>query len=134
MSFNAVICMAIISYWIWCCSCGTTQYKINWISVQSVVNSFVYCKLVPSICNIHTMTLLVSQIFIVLLELKLQYSRICCCVVCALRAKGRTFVYSCYCMNNRTCHKRQEEHHARLWDDTKLQLKQPTLNFLQCSM
>jgi len=27
----------------------------------------------------------ISQIFIVLLELKLQYSCICCCIVCALR-------------------------------------------------
>jgi len=38
------------------------------------------------------MTLLVSQVFIVLLELKLQYSCICCCVVCALMAKSQTFI------------------------------------------
>jgi len=29
---------------------------------------------VPPVCNIHVMTLLVSQVFIVLLEFKLQYS------------------------------------------------------------
>jgi len=49
-------------------SYAITQYKINWISIQSVVNSFVYCKLVPSLCNIHMMTLLVSQVFIGLSE------------------------------------------------------------------
>jgi len=67
--------------------------------------------------------LLVSQILIVLLlELKLQYSCICCCVICALRAKGQTFVL-CYHMNNGlVSDKSQEEEHARLRDDTKLQL------------
>jgi len=38
--------------------------------VQSVVNLFVYCKLGPSVCNVHMMMLLVNQM---LLELKLQY-------------------------------------------------------------
>jgi len=46
-----------------------TQNKINWISIFQVW--FVYCKLVPSVCNIHMMTLLVSQVFIGLSE---QYS------------------------------------------------------------
>ena len=32
-------------------------------SVKSVINSYVHYKLVPSVCNIHMMTLLVSQIF-----------------------------------------------------------------------
>jgi len=36
--------------------------------------------------------LIINQIIIVLLELKLQHSYICCVVVCALRAKGQTFV------------------------------------------
>jgi len=33
--------------------------------MQSVVNSLIYCMVVPSVCIIHMMTLLVSQIFIV---------------------------------------------------------------------
>ena len=86
----------IIPCWIWCCSSAITQYKINWIPVQRIVANnhlFIASCMVPSVCNIHTTTLLVSQIFIVLLELKLQYSCICCCIVCALRAKGQTFIF-----------------------------------------
>ena len=71
------------------------------------------------------MTLLVSQVFIVLLEFKLQYSCICCCVVCALRAKGRTCLT--VLKTGLVSDKSQEEDHARLRDDTKLQLKQPNL-------
>jgi len=37
------------------------------------------------------MMTLLNQIFIVG-ELKLQHSCICCCIVCALKAKGQTFV------------------------------------------
>ena len=42
---------------------------------------------------------------------------------------------ACYCMNKGTCKsdKSQEEDHARLRDDTKLQLKQPILKcILKC--
>jgi len=34
--------------------------------VESIANSLIYCKLVPSVCIIHMMMLLVSQIFNVL--------------------------------------------------------------------
>jgi len=40
--------------------------------MQGVVKLICLLHVVPSVCNTHMMTLLVSQIFIVLLELKLQ--------------------------------------------------------------
>jgi len=71
--------------------------------VQSVVTFIVYYKLAPSVFSIHVMMLHGYSYFIVLLELKLQYSSMCYCIVCALQGKVD---------------------HAKLWDDTKLQLKQ----------
>jgi len=58
-----MICTQIIPCWIWCCSYAI-QYKINWISMQSVVK-FTYLLHVGAVGIIHMMTLLVSQIFIV---------------------------------------------------------------------
>ena len=47
---------------------------------------------------------------------------ICCCVVCAMRAKDH------YWINKGTLSDiTQEVIHARLWDDAKQQLKQPIL-------
>jgi len=37
--------------------------KIGYLCKVYLVNSFVYCKLVPSVCNIHMVMLLASQIF-----------------------------------------------------------------------
>ena len=109
--------------------------------MQSVVKFIAYCKLqlVSSFCNIHMMILqwlLVGQLFIVFLELKLQYSCICCCIVCAL--SDIRICITVWIMGL-VSDKNQEEDNARLWYDTKLQLKQPNLDwinprffFLQC--
>ena len=80
LSFNATTCTPIIPCWIWCCSYAITHYKINWISMQSVVK-FICLLQIGAICLQYS--LLVSQIFIVLLEIKLQYLCICCCVACS---------------------------------------------------
>ena len=49
-------------------------------------------------------------------------------LLCSLCFEGkRSDIRTCMTVNNGTCHKGQEEDHARLWDDTKLQLKQPNL-------
>ena len=119
MSFNAVICTPIIPCLIWCCSYAITKYEINWMS-----------ELVLSVCNIHMMMLLVSQIFIVLLELKLQYSCSSFFAAALFVLGGQKFRHSylCYCMNNGLISDKNQE--ARLWDDTKLQLKQPNLGWL----
>ena len=54
----------------WICA-AAMQYPntVNWMSVQSVVKFTCLLQVVPSVCNIHMMTLFISQIFIVLLEL-----------------------------------------------------------------
>jgi len=79
--------------------------------------------------NIHIIKLLVSQIFIALLELKLQYSYIYSCVVCALRAKERSSFHACVTGYTRGLLSDiiPEVDHARLQDAPKLQLKQPNL-------
>ena len=49
-----------------CNSYAKTQYKMYWISMQSVANSFVCCKFVPSVCNIHTKVINLNlQLFII---------------------------------------------------------------------
>ena len=48
-SFNTAIGTPVISCWIWCCSYAITQYKINWISVRSVVK-FICLLQVGAIC------------------------------------------------------------------------------------
>ena len=61
--------------------------QIFWISMQSVV-TFICLLQVCAICLRYSHDDVIgqlSQIFIVLLEFKLQYSCICCCIVCALR-------------------------------------------------
>jgi len=71
--------------------------------VQILLDIHAECRnihlLIASWCqlfvNIHIIKFLVSQIFIALLELKLQYSYIYSCVVSALRAKERSGFHSC---------------------------------------
>ena len=93
-SFTASWChlFAIFTWWHYWLAKYSGTIKLQYL--------FVYCKLVPSVCNIHMMRLLVSQIFIVL-KLNLQYSCICSCVVVLWGQKVR-HSYLCYRMNNGT--------------------------------
>jgi len=81
---------------------------------------------VPSVCNIHMMTLLVMQIFIELLELKLQYYYMLCVVVlCRAKVSHSSL---CYWISKVTFNSTKVRRWiTRLWGDTKLQLKQPNL-------
>jgi len=65
LSFNAAICTLLLDL--------VLQL---WISMQSVIKIHLFfCKLVVlSVCNSHMMTILVSQIFIVLLEFIISYN------------------------------------------------------------
>ena len=57
--------------------------------------------LIGAICLQYShVDLLISRILIVLLDLKLQYSYICHCAVCALREVGHS--YLCYWINKGT--------------------------------
>lgn len=47
-----------------------------------------YCTVVPSGCNVHMMTLLARKVFILVWELKLQYSCNNYCIVVLWGAKG----------------------------------------------
>jgi len=76
--------------------------------MQSVVK-FISLLQVGAIC------LQYSHDVIGVLGLKLQYSCICCCIVCAFEGKGQTFVLV---LLGLVSDKSQEEEHARLWDDT----------------
>jgi len=49
VSMLHVIGTPIISFWIWCCSYAISQYKINWIPMQSVVK-FICLLQVGTIC------------------------------------------------------------------------------------
>jgi len=90
----------VCNSWQHICNKGGETVQLVWwwmftsycLTPNCAVVNIVYCKLVPSVCNIHMMTLLISQIFIVVLELSYNIHCICCCVVCALSVKGQTFV------------------------------------------